>query len=335
MNSRREEVWVGAFVLIAAIVLIGVVLAVSGAFRKEGKEYRAYFKYAAGLAPAAPVRYGGLLAGKIESLRVDPGDSTRIELRVKVNESIPVKTDSLAKITTLGPLGESYLEITTGTKDSPLAPPGSVLKSREMVPIAELGDMIGDVVPSADRVLATLNDRLGELKLTIANVNDLLNDQNRKNISSTVSNLNGLLAENGPKLTATMSSVQESTAKLPAIMTNVHAATDRIDPLINQLSATMKQANETLAKVDSMLAENRPDIRAVMVDVRKTLSTATEMIDQIKNTADRNSDNLDSTLVNVRDATENLKEMSDTLKRNPSVLVRGEIGKDRRPGDKN
>ena len=36
MNSRREQVWVGIFVMIAAVVLIGVVLSVSGAFAKEG-----------------------------------------------------------------------------------------------------------------------------------------------------------------------------------------------------------------------------------------------------------------------------------------------------------
>ncbi len=130
MNSRREQVWVGLFVIIAAVVLIGVVLSVSGAFAKEGINHRTYFKFASGLAPGAPVRYGGLLAGKIEKLRVDPSDSTRIEIELLVNPDIPVKTDSLAKITSLGALGESYLEVTTGTKDAPLAPPGSVLKSK-------------------------------------------------------------------------------------------------------------------------------------------------------------------------------------------------------------
>ena len=34
MNSKREQIWVGLFVLIAAGLLIGTVLAVSGAFRR-------------------------------------------------------------------------------------------------------------------------------------------------------------------------------------------------------------------------------------------------------------------------------------------------------------
>src|SRR5690349_3750209 len=124
MKSKREQVWVGAFVVTAVAVLVVVVLAVSGAFSKQGVPFRAYFRYASGLAPAAPVRYGGLLAGRVESLRVDPNDSTRIEIEFRLNPGIPVKTNSMAKITALGALGENYLEITTGTKDAPLARPG-------------------------------------------------------------------------------------------------------------------------------------------------------------------------------------------------------------------
>ena len=107
MNSRREQVWVGIFVLIAAVVLIGVVLSVSGAFAKEGIRHRAYYRFAGGLAPAAPVRYGGLVAGKVETLRVDPADSTRIEIEFTVRPDIPVKTDSVAKITSLGAIGRA------------------------------------------------------------------------------------------------------------------------------------------------------------------------------------------------------------------------------------
>ena len=332
MNSRREQVWVGIFVMIAAVVLVGVVLSVSGAFAKEGINHRAYFKFASGLAPGAPVRYGGLLAGKIEKLRVDPSDSTRIEIELLVNPDIPVKTDSLAKITSLGALGESYLEVTTGTKDAPLAPPGSVLKSKEMVAISDLGDLIGGMVPTADKVLQSLNDRLGEMKVTIANVNELLGDTNRKNISASLVNINGMLAESRPRVSATLSNVQTATEKLEPVMANVHTASEKIAPLLDDLKGTIKQANEAMAKVDAILVENRPEIKASMEQTRKMLNSVSELVDILKNTMDRNTDNLDETLANVRVATDNIREMTDTLKRKPSVLIRGETGKDRQPG---
>jgi hypothetical protein len=55
MSSRREQVWVGISVIIAAVVLIGVVLS-PGAFAKQDQT-RAYFRFASGLAPGC--QFGG------------------------------------------------------------------------------------------------------------------------------------------------------------------------------------------------------------------------------------------------------------------------------------
>ncbi|SPE23886.1 exported hypothetical protein [Candidatus Sulfopaludibacter sp. SbA3] len=333
MNDKREQVWVGIFVLAAAAVLVAVVLTVSGAFSAKGHSYRAYFKYAAGLAPAAPVRYGGLLAGKIDALRVDKQDSTRIEIEFRVGEDVPVKTDSVAKITSLGALGESYLEVTTGTKDSPAAAPGSVLQSQETMAIADLGNVIGDLAPSAGQVLRSLNDRLGEMKVTIAQVNDLLGDKNRQNISSSLSTVNAMLSDTSPKLSASLSNVQAATDRLAPLMQNVQAASERMAPILDDLKGTIKQAKDALEHVDAIMAENRGDIRGSMLEARKTLETASKAVELLRSSLDRNSDNLDETLANVRVATDNMKELTDTLKRRPSVLIRGETGKDRQPGE--
>jgi len=53
MNSTREQALVGIFVLVAAALLIGTLLAVSGAFSSGGVPHHTYFKSAGGLVPAA------------------------------------------------------------------------------------------------------------------------------------------------------------------------------------------------------------------------------------------------------------------------------------------
>ena len=332
MNSRREQVWVGLFVLVAMAVLIAVVVSVSGAFATKGIEHRTYFRWAAGMAAGAPVRYGGLLVGRLEKLRVDPKDSTRIEIDFRIEPDVPVKTDSTAKISALGALGESYLEITTGSRAAPLAAPGSVIPSKETVAITDLGDMIGGMVPSVNDVLQALNDRLGEIKVTIAQANDLLNEQNRKNISASLANVNEMLTEERPKVAATLDNVQDATGRLKPILNNVQTASDKISPMLDDLKGTIKQANDALAHIDAIMAENRPDIRAVMAQIQKTLGTANDTVDLLKKTLDRNTDNIDDVLVNIREATDNMQQLTDALKRNPSLLIRGETGKDRKPG---
>jgi phospholipid/cholesterol/gamma-HCH transport system substrate-binding protein len=209
-------------------------------------------------------------AGRVETVRVDPQDSTRIEVAFTVGHGIPVKTDSVAKITSLGPLDENYVEVGTGTKDAPLAPPGSEVKSVTTVGISDLGDMIGSLAPVAQQVLQNLNQRITELQTTVARVNDLLNDRNRMNVSEGLGNLNAMLAEDRPKVSATLA--------------NVQAASLKIEPLLDNLKITMKQANDALAHVDSVVLENRQDIRAVVVELKQTLLTASSLMEQLRNT---------------------------------------------------
>jgi phospholipid/cholesterol/gamma-HCH transport system substrate-binding protein len=265
---------------------------------------------------------------------VDPDDSTRIEVDFSTRSEIPVKTDSIAKITSLGALGENYLEVTTGTKGAPLAAAGSVLNSQEMVGIGDLADRISTLIPSANEVMQNLNNRLVEMKVTLAEVNDVLGDKNRKNISEGLVTLNGILADTRPKLAKTMDNVQTASNRFEPVMKNVQEATDKISPLLDDFKKTIKLADDALSHIDEVILENRPDIRAAMIEIRKTLVTADQAVEILRNTLDRNSDNLDETLANIRSATENLRELTDTLNRNPSVLLRGETGKDRKPGGK-
>jgi phospholipid/cholesterol/gamma-HCH transport system substrate-binding protein len=318
-NSTREQALVGLFVLIAAALLIGTLLAVSGTFSSGGVPFHTYFKSAGGLMPGAMVRYGGMEAGKVDKVLVDPKDSTRIEIDFRVRPDTPVKIDSVAKISALGALSDNYVEIGTGTKNSQLAAPGSELKSAQTIGIGDLGDMLGGLTPIANQVMQNLNQRLTELQVTIARVNDLLNDKNRQNVSGSLTNLNGMLAEDRPKVSASL--------------TNVQAASAKIVPLLDDLKKTMAQANTALSHVDAVVVENREDIRTIVVKLRETLITASALMDQIKNTTDNNVDNIDEILLNVRDATENLKELTEELKTRPSTLIRGSGLKDRKPGD--
>lgn len=320
MNSKREQVWVGIFVLVAAALLIGTILAVSGAFSGGEIAHYAYFKSAGGLLPGATVRYGGMKAGRVEAVRVDPQNSTRLEIDFSVGRNIPVKTDSVAKITSLGALDENYVELGTGTKGAALAPPGSEVQSGETVGIGAIGDMMGNLAPVAQQALQSLNQRLTEIQVTVTRVNDLLNDTNRVNVSHGLGNLNSMLAEDRPRIAASL--------------TNVQAASAKIVPLLDDLKTTTNQANVVLSHLDPVVVENRQDIHTVVTELRQTLLTASSLMDQLKSTADFNSDNIDEMLVDLRVTTENIKQLTDTVKTRPSTLIRGNSVSDRQPGEK-
>jgi len=319
MNSRREQVWVGLFVLAAAALLIGSVLSVAGTFSRGNIPHRAYFKFAGGLEPGAVVRFGGMKAGSVQAVRVDPDDSTRIEVDFNVARDIPLKADSVAKIASLGALGDNYVELTTGTRQAVAAAPGSVVRSTESMSFSDLADMAGGLQPMVQQALQTLNQRLNEVQVTVARANDLLSDRNRSNISAALGNANSMLAESRPKVSATLTDIQTASAQLRL--------------LLDDLKKTMAQANDALGHIDAVVLENRQDLRSSVAELRQTLLTASSVVDRLDRTLDYNVDNIDQTLENVRVTTQHLKDLTETLKRRPYTLIRADRPRERKPGE--
>jgi phospholipid/cholesterol/gamma-HCH transport system substrate-binding protein len=337
MDTTRERTLVGLFVLIAGGLLLGTMIVISGAMGGATVPHRAYFKYAGGVQPGTPVRYGGMLVGKVQRVRVDPGNTSRIEIEVTVNRDAPLKTDSVAKITTLGPLSDNYIEITTGSEHAALAPPGSALRSAESFGLSELGDAAQAMLPDVQKALQKLNQNLDGLQITLTRANDLLNDRNRANIGSSLNNLEHLVAEVRPKATESLDNVNgllaDARPKVSTSLTNVQELTVKLTPLLDDLKVTTARANDTLAHVDSTLMENRPDIRTSVTGLRDTVAKSTVLLNELNQTLDTNSANIDEILANVRMATENLRALTETVMRSPASLIRGIKVADRKPGD--
>jgi phospholipid/cholesterol/gamma-HCH transport system substrate-binding protein len=337
MPAMREQTLVGLFVLAAVGLLFGTMLLVSSGVGAATVPHRAYFKFAGGVQTGAPVRYGGLTVGKVDLVRVDPGNSTRIEIGLVVNKEAPIKTDSVAKISALGPLTDNYIEVSTGTQNAALAPPGSTLLSAEAFGLPQLGEAAQALVPDVQKALQTLNHNLDDLQVTLARANDLLNDRNRANIGESLGNLNHLVADARPKVTESLNHLNgmldDAQPKISASLTNVQAITTKLSPLLDDVKTTTARANDTLAHVDATLLENRADIRTSVTELRDTLAKSTALLGELNQTLDQNSVNIDELLDNIRMSTENLRSLTETLKQAPATLIRGMKVKERKPGE--
>src|SRR5215470_16737522 len=119
-TTKREEAFVGLFVLIAAGLLIATLFSLTGFLSRSDISYKAYFKNAGGLRPGAEVRYaGGPPIGRVKKVQSDPNDPTRMEVEFHVKPDVPVKTDSTVSITSTSPLGENFLGLLAGSKSAP------------------------------------------------------------------------------------------------------------------------------------------------------------------------------------------------------------------------
>lgn len=336
MEAMRERTLVGLFVLIAGGLLLGTVAVISGGLGVATVSHRAYFKFAGGVQPGAPVRYGGMMVGKVQRVRVDPGNTTRIEIDFSVNRDAPVKADSVAKISTLGPLTDNYIEITTGSEHAALSEPGSALLSAEAFGLPQLGDAAQAMMPDVQRALQKLNQNLDGLQVTLSRANDLLNDRNRANIAGSLNSLEHMVAEVRPKANQTLDNINgmlaETRPKVAASLSNVQELTTRLGPLFDSVNTTTARANDTLGHLDATITENRPDIRAAVTGLRDTLAKSTGLLNELNQTLDQNSGNIDDLLDNLRMTTENLRTLTETLMHSPASLIRGLNLPDRKPG---
>jgi phospholipid/cholesterol/gamma-HCH transport system substrate-binding protein len=337
MEAMRERTLVGLFVVIAGGLLLGTAIVISGGLGNATVPHRAYFKFAGGVQPGAPVRYGGMMVGKVQQVRVDPGNTTRIEIALVVNRDAPLRTDSIAKISTLGPLTDNYIEVTTGSQQAALSPPGSELLSAEAFGLPQLGDAAQAMVPEVQKALQKLNQNLDGLQVTLTRANDLLNDRNRANVAGSLSNLQHLVADVRPKATDALDNLNglltDARPKVSESLANVQKLTVKLGPLLDDLKITTARANDTLAHVDSTLLENRPDIRASVTGLRDTVAKSAVLLTGLNQTLDQNSANIDDLLNNIRMTTENLRTLTETLKESPASLIRGLKVADRKPGE--
>jgi phospholipid/cholesterol/gamma-HCH transport system substrate-binding protein len=319
-SPRTEQTLVGLFVLIAGGILLVSVFAINGAFSTSAKTYHAHFPFAGGLEPGATVRYsGGPKVGRVESLRIDPQDASRIDLTFSVQPDIVVKTDSKVKIMSLSPLGDNHLELIPGSAQASAAPAGALLASETYVDFNALTEQINNLAPHAQQLIGTLDARATELKVTLDRVNDLLNAQNRSNLSATLAETRGLIADSRPQVHTALQHVNDLSQKL--------------EPLIADFRKTSGQADELLAHLDETVGETRPEVRKALTELRGTLRSLTELSGQLNQTLDVNSENIDQLLDNLLHVTENLKEFTETIKMRPYTLIRATNPPEHRTGE--
>src|SRR5712692_76848 len=200
-----NESKVGLFVLISgAILVVAFVMIANVQVRGGLVRYKTYFSFAGGLEKGAVVRFGGLKAGRVADLHPWPEDPTKVELLLDVKPDTPVRKDSLAAISTLGMLGENYLEITPGKKDSPPLPPGGTIQSVETIDFATLTRRIGAVTETSQDLIVDLHKNLNQISdkadQLIANLNEISGEKNRRSLEQLLDRSNQMVADQAPKI---------------------------------------------------------------------------------------------------------------------------------------
>ncbi|UCD58938.1 MAG: MCE family protein [Candidatus Hydrogenedentota bacterium] len=310
MTYRADEVKAGLVVVGSLLILAGFIVTIVGLKIGQPTEtYTTTLRFAGGIEPGTVVRFGGMHVGKVASVNVSGKDDTRIQLTVKIAEGVPVKTDSEVFINTIGFLGDYYLEISTGSQGSPPLPPGSEIRSRE---IASLNDMLAQAQSAVEKVdaamvivneriltedLANLRGRIREItdriEQVLIDVEQVLNEENRENISHTLAQLRMLIQENRDDVHATVG--------------NFRTASQRLESLATSL--------------DSVISENRESIDILIEDIRATVILMRSAAERIDRLVAENADDIALTIDNLKATTDHTRDFGETISDEPWRLI--------------
>jgi len=170
-----SEIKSGFFVLITLVLLLVLTFVVGGYFKKGANEWKVQFGYLSGLSDSAPVYYAGREVGKVDSIQIMPGEARPVLVTIKVSKDAYVRKDSVAYIDTLGMMGEKFIEISVGSKESPSKEVGTVIEGVDPIPMHVLirkmnllADEVATMTESLNPLLKTTNELVGGNKEEIA-----------------------------------------------------------------------------------------------------------------------------------------------------------------------
>lgn len=264
MENRINYIIVGIFVFLISIGLAAFVFWLEKYDVKEGVTYYKTFmkESVSGLTREASVKYRGVDVGIVETIRINPENSEEVELLLRVKKETPIKEDMVVKLKSYGLTGLAYIEIESGSKESPF------LNSQN-------GEI--PVIKSAPSIFTKLNESLPDiaqkLSTALGKIDILLNEDNVANIQESISNIKeislyiknyrdkiDILVDKSmvmeEKAISSFNKVADAADEVKQMVTGIEKSLQRGDYNLREISsATFEQTRELLDELNILTVE--------------------------------------------------------------------------------
>lgn len=299
MEREANYAAVGAFVVLVAIMAVLFVYWYSDS--REHRDYQRYEVYfdgsVSGLERGSQVRYLGVDVGRVYNMRIDPRDSSRVQVLVDIDSSAPVSEKTVAELSLQGVTGLLYMDLTqdNGTRrltkpvPSEKYPVIRAARSSFDVLLASLPDLVGLASDVADRAARMLSDRnIASVSNALANI-----DKASATLPQTLSDVESLVAD----LRDAAGEVREVARQANQVVGTAGPEVVTAMNLVRTVSENLANASENL---NELVKENRQDIRSF---TREGLPE------------------LERFLREGRSAAREFRELSRSLRENPSQIL--------------
>ena len=217
METRSNNVWVGLVTLGLLLALAALVVWIARLNHPEQNRYDIFFKQSVdGVTRGSSVSFSGVPVGQVQEIALWDKDPAFVRVRITVNRKVPILVGTTASLQ--GSLtGVTTIQLSGAQKNAlPITEPGP--EGVPQIPTKQSG--LGELLSSAPVLLNKLTDLTNRMS-------EVLSDKNQKALSNILANtdrMTGSLAAAAPEVKATL----------------------------DELQATIRQANYTLASFEKL-----------------------------------------------------------------------------------
>ena len=291
---------VGLFMLLALVVLGVFIMKIEEIpiGSKSGRHrVQAVFPSVAGLDAKSPVRIAGVRIGIVETIALD-GDRALVTLAL--DPQVVLHQGARAEVTSLGMLGDKYVELFPGPLDAPELAPGTVLAGAS--PLA------------FDQVLKTANDVGGDLQAVTASLRRSLGgdegqrrlDEILENIRQLTADTRALVAANREDVDATISNFRSFSetlrTELPRLAEKMNALADRVDTVVDENRGNLSASLENIKDLSGRLRVSADNLNEITGKIARGEGSIGKLVNDEETVA-----NLNSTLKSVESGVASLK----------------------------
>ena len=213
------------------------------------RNYTAHYEQVNGLQDAAAVVINGVKVGQVTGVELNT-EQGGVDVVLSVSKDYDIPTDSKALMFSAGLMGGKSIEIKLGEATEYLKNGDSIETGVTLDMFDTLANELGDI---KERV-AVLLDNLNQ---TISGVDSLIDD-NSKNLTKTVANLNAVMADLKKSniignIDGFCATLNQNGAKLDSIITDINSVTHALNEQQSgeKLAQAIAEVNTLLAKINS------------------------------------------------------------------------------------
>ncbi len=293
----KTETKIGLLLLAALGVLLYFLVKMgnlSSLFEPRGYEITAYFQSIAGLEERAPVRLAGVKIGYVEKIKLDRGKALVV---MKIYQSYKIRKGSRAAVTSMGIMGEKYIEIFPG-EGSDFLKPGERIEGIPPLSIDQLGAMFYSIAQDVKKMSRTFSEVIGGEKGR-ASLNTIL-----QNLDRITTELDRMLRLNQGNITAASRELidalkemkqaviefSSASRQVASLSSSLNSRTEKFDLALDQMTKAARRISDLARKIEGelevidrgSLGQTLRD-RKIYEKTREILDGTSEVVDKINN----------------------------------------------------